>query len=214
MYVGTKPDARGKGYAGKLIKATTDCADAESVPCYLESSNVANLKLYARLGFEVRRQIWLERAGERIPLDVMVREPVGWAEAKDGKLEEAESKPENAAVMAENEKTAVASNPSPATPPSSKLAKATRPTAQLKLNLSSPAVLHRSTAAAATHSGPATANITGGALPESKNPLAAAAATGVTGGKITAYAVAKTSKASAEDGAHVPGPGAGAAMWV
>ncbi|KAI9652728.1 MAG: hypothetical protein M1831_006621 [Alyxoria varia] len=222
VYVGTKPSARGKGYAGKLIKATTDCADAEGVPCYLESSNAANLKLYERLGFEVRRRIWLERSDKRIPLDVMVREAVVSAATENGKVDETEPKSENAAVTTEVEKTTMASIASPPIPPTTKPAKAVRPTFQLKLNLSSPAVLRSSSAAATLSAGPGfedsagtgTANVTGGAFPESKNFLAAAAATGVTGSKITAYAVAKTTKTNAEDVAHVPVRGTGAAMRV
>src|ERR1700759_5436172 len=39
VYLGTRPEARGKGYARKLVEHVTKQADREGLPCYLESSN-------------------------------------------------------------------------------------------------------------------------------------------------------------------------------
>ena len=77
VYIGTRPAARGKGYAKMLIRDVTRRADEEGTCCYLESSNVVNLRLYRGLGFEVRKQIWLSKGGRElgVPLDIMVREP-------------------------------------------------------------------------------------------------------------------------------------------
>lgn len=75
VYIGTRSEARGKGYARKLITHVTDIADVEGRPCYLESSNDVNPIIYGKMGFEVRRQIWLQREKEPIKLDIMVREP-------------------------------------------------------------------------------------------------------------------------------------------
>lgn len=77
VYIGCRPSARGKGYARKLIDHISAEADAEGRPCYLESSNEVNVKIYGRMGFEVRKQIHLQRAEENITLDIMVREPKG-----------------------------------------------------------------------------------------------------------------------------------------
>jgi GNAT superfamily N-acetyltransferase len=99
-YVGTRAEARGKGYARKLVKYVTDVADREGKACYLESSHESNARLYGGLGFEIRKSIYLgggekgeagegecaddkEGAGEegpgegkgRFKMDVMVREP-------------------------------------------------------------------------------------------------------------------------------------------
>ncbi|KAK4941109.1 hypothetical protein LTR10_018909 [Elasticomyces elasticus] len=75
-YVGTKPEARRKGYAKKLIEYVTKLADAHGQPCYLESSHDINLVIYGKLGFELRKQIYLKRStGEDLRMDVMVREP-------------------------------------------------------------------------------------------------------------------------------------------
>lgn len=79
VYIGTRPVARGNGYAKMLIRDVARRADEEGTACYLESSNVVNLRLYGGLGFEVRKQIWLSRGfGEpAVPLDIMVRTPIG-----------------------------------------------------------------------------------------------------------------------------------------
>ena len=43
---------------------------------YLECSNVLNLKLYGRLGFQMAKKIQLLRGEKPIELDVMVRLPI------------------------------------------------------------------------------------------------------------------------------------------
>jgi len=79
VYLGTRPSARGKGYARKLVEHVTKQADREGLPCYLESSNPVNPAIYKKLGFEERRKIHLQRANQNVELDIMVREPVGAA---------------------------------------------------------------------------------------------------------------------------------------
>lgn len=85
VYLGTKPGSRGKGYARKLIEHVTKQADVEGRPCYLESSNDINPKIYRKMGFEERRRIHLQRADENVDLDLMVREPVGHKKGRDDK---------------------------------------------------------------------------------------------------------------------------------
>lgn len=75
VYIGCKPAARGKGYARKLIEDISTRADEEGRPCYLESSNGVNVRIYERMGFDVRKKIHLQRAEKDIELDIMVREP-------------------------------------------------------------------------------------------------------------------------------------------
>jgi GNAT superfamily N-acetyltransferase len=93
-YVGTKREARGKGYAKKAIQYVTSLvsgrswkegkfrgltmqADAHGIPCYLESSHDINVLIYGKMGFEVKKQIHLKRApGKELRMDVMVREPI------------------------------------------------------------------------------------------------------------------------------------------
>ena len=77
VYIGTKTNSRGKGYAKALIEYTTKQADAENRICYLESSNVLNLKLYNRLGFEaVGRKAVLKRAVKPVEMEIMMRRPI------------------------------------------------------------------------------------------------------------------------------------------
>ncbi|KAG9549517.1 hypothetical protein KCU61_g3814, partial [Aureobasidium melanogenum] len=75
VYIGTKPAARGKGYARKCIEYVTKSADAEGRACYLESSNAANPAIYRKYGFETVRSIHLKRAEKVVDLEIMVREP-------------------------------------------------------------------------------------------------------------------------------------------
>jgi hypothetical protein len=50
-------------------------ADAENRPVYLESSSLANNAYYKRFGFEVRKDVVLERGDAPVRLSLMVREP-------------------------------------------------------------------------------------------------------------------------------------------
>lgn len=50
--VGVLPEARGQGYAPRLINQTLALADAEGVPAFLENTNPKNHRLYCGLGFE------------------------------------------------------------------------------------------------------------------------------------------------------------------
>jgi len=89
VYLGTKPSARGKGYARKLIEHGTNMADAEGRPTYLESSADVNVAYYEKVGFVLKKKIQLERAEHPIPLSIMVREPkngvlVGSSKLKGG----------------------------------------------------------------------------------------------------------------------------------
>lgn len=74
-YIGTKASARGRGYASKLLRHMMDKADEENRAIYLESSNVVNNKFYAKLGFELRKEILFTRGPVPVRLYCMVREP-------------------------------------------------------------------------------------------------------------------------------------------
>ncbi|KKK16905.1 hypothetical protein ARAM_002676 [Aspergillus rambellii] len=56
--IAVRAETRGKGVGRKLVEAVTQRADAEGVPCYLESSKgVPNLLIYEKLGFELVSEI-------------------------------------------------------------------------------------------------------------------------------------------------------------
>ncbi|EXM25516.1 GNAT domain [Fusarium oxysporum f. sp. vasinfectum] len=75
VYIGTKPNAQGRGYAGKLIRDMVAKADAEQRPMYLESSTEHNNGYYAKFGFEVKCDVVFEGGPEPITMWIMVREP-------------------------------------------------------------------------------------------------------------------------------------------
>lgn len=51
-------------------------ADRENRPIYLESSAPANNIYYAKFGFAVKKEIYLQRGPQPVRLSIMVREPV------------------------------------------------------------------------------------------------------------------------------------------
>lgn len=75
IYLGTVPEARGKGYSRKLVEYVTNLADKAQQACYLESSSAANLPIYHKYGFEVKKEITLNRGDEPVELQCMIREP-------------------------------------------------------------------------------------------------------------------------------------------
>lgn len=76
VYLGTKPSARGRGYARKLLNDMIERADAETRAVYLESSSLSNNVYYGKFGFEYKREIRLTRGNTPVSLFVMVREPI------------------------------------------------------------------------------------------------------------------------------------------
>ncbi|KAJ9653129.1 hypothetical protein H2198_007640 [Neophaeococcomyces mojaviensis] len=78
------PTCQGQGVGRKLFEIVMQRADQEGRKCYLESSRwEPNVKIYERLGFEVRKKMRCEAddgTGEGVDLFCMVREPKSGAE--------------------------------------------------------------------------------------------------------------------------------------
>jgi len=55
--IGTDPAKQGKGFAGVILRHQLAQADAQGVPCYLESSKDTNIPIYRSFGFEVTGEI-------------------------------------------------------------------------------------------------------------------------------------------------------------
>ncbi len=53
MFLGVEPSLQGRGLGAVLIRPGLLRADADGVPCYLDSTNVRNLTFYERHGFLV-----------------------------------------------------------------------------------------------------------------------------------------------------------------
>ena len=69
--IGTRPARQREGLGGALIAAGTSRADADRVPCYLETATARNVGFFGRHGFEVT-------ATEHVhgfPISGMVRQP-------------------------------------------------------------------------------------------------------------------------------------------
>ncbi|KAK4126125.1 hypothetical protein N657DRAFT_294085 [Parathielavia appendiculata] len=75
VYLGTKPNSQGRGYAARLLQDMMARADAENRPMYLESSSLVNNAYYEKFGFEVKRDVFLGRGSAPVRLSIMVREP-------------------------------------------------------------------------------------------------------------------------------------------
>jgi GNAT superfamily N-acetyltransferase len=72
------PDAQGKGIGRELFNVVMKQADAEGRRCYLESSRAEpNMKIYEKMGFELRREMDCDDDGTSIRLFCMIREPRG-----------------------------------------------------------------------------------------------------------------------------------------
>ena len=74
LFLGVEPSQQGKGIGGTLIQPILNQADAEGVPCYLESSNERNLTFYKRHGFKIVGDVQIAEDGPR--MWAMLREPV------------------------------------------------------------------------------------------------------------------------------------------
>ncbi len=70
MFLGVDPSEQGKGYGSALLEETLKRVDEEHMVSALESTNIANVPLYERFGFEVTGEI---RAGEIPPMYAMIR---------------------------------------------------------------------------------------------------------------------------------------------
>jgi ribosomal protein S18 acetylase RimI-like enzyme len=53
MLIGTRRERQGQGLASALLDAVTSRADADGLPCYLETGTDANVPFYERRGFAV-----------------------------------------------------------------------------------------------------------------------------------------------------------------
>jgi ribosomal protein S18 acetylase RimI-like enzyme len=70
--IGIDPAHQGKGLGGTLMRHATDICDRDGVLAYLESSNLRNVPLYQRHGFEILGTI---QAGQSPTITPMLRKP-------------------------------------------------------------------------------------------------------------------------------------------
>lgn len=76
MYLGTRPEARGKGHSRTLIQFVTAQADATKTALYLESSTRENAStVYAKHGFVELGELIIGPSDKQINIPCMLREP-------------------------------------------------------------------------------------------------------------------------------------------
>ncbi len=66
------PSSQRSGYGTALMQPGLDRADAERMPCYLETQRESNIPYYNRFGFELTEEISLH---DSPPLWLMWRDP-------------------------------------------------------------------------------------------------------------------------------------------
>lgn len=71
--LGVDPSARGQGVGGRLLEPVLSRADADGVPCYLETQSEWNVAFYERRGFVIKSIETMDELGLKIW--IMVREP-------------------------------------------------------------------------------------------------------------------------------------------
>ena len=67
------PSHRGRGLGRALLQPVLDRADADGVPCYLETAQPTNVTFYERLGFRVLVHVVEPSSG--LPLWTFRRDP-------------------------------------------------------------------------------------------------------------------------------------------
>jgi ribosomal protein S18 acetylase RimI-like enzyme len=81
LILGVDPPQQGRGLGGALLAPTLTRADAEGLPCYLETATERNVTFYRRHGFEVADEQVIDGGGPRVwsmiraPRPLYIREP-------------------------------------------------------------------------------------------------------------------------------------------
>jgi ribosomal protein S18 acetylase RimI-like enzyme len=71
--IGVEPEQQGRGLGGALMQPILQRADAERLPCYLETHHESNVRLYQRHGFEITCHTAVP--GHPIAVWAMLRKP-------------------------------------------------------------------------------------------------------------------------------------------
>ncbi len=71
--LGVEPEFHRQGRGGALMKPILARADADHLPCYLDTHRESNVRLYERYGFVVQRRASVR--GHSVPVWGMLRPP-------------------------------------------------------------------------------------------------------------------------------------------
>ncbi|MFC1893150.1 GNAT family N-acetyltransferase [Chloroflexota bacterium] len=72
LIMGVSQEFQGKGFGGQLLRAVIEKAEIEKVPIYLETQKEANVSLYEKYGFSVKKKVILPEP-LNLPMWLMVR---------------------------------------------------------------------------------------------------------------------------------------------
>jgi len=72
LIMGVSQEFQGKGFGGQLLRAIIEKAEIEKVPIYLETQKEANVSLYEKYGFSVKKKVILPEP-LNLPMWLMVR---------------------------------------------------------------------------------------------------------------------------------------------
>lgn len=75
MILGVDPPFQGQGVGSALIARTLALADADRLPCYLDTTKERNLVFYRKHGFEVRHEADIVDGGDSVRVWMMIRQP-------------------------------------------------------------------------------------------------------------------------------------------
>ena len=73
LIMGVSQEYQGKGHGGKLLRAVIEKAETERKPIYLETQKEANVSLYEKYGFAVKKKVILPEP-LNLPMWLMVRD--------------------------------------------------------------------------------------------------------------------------------------------
>ena len=59
LIMGVSQEFQGKGFGGQLLRAVIEKAEIENLPIYLETQKEANVSLYEKYGFSVKKKVIL-----------------------------------------------------------------------------------------------------------------------------------------------------------
>ena len=72
LIMGVSQEFQGKGFGGQLLRAVIEKAEIEELPIYLETQKEANVSLYEKYGFSVKKKVILPDP-LNLPMWLMIR---------------------------------------------------------------------------------------------------------------------------------------------
>jgi len=72
LIMGVSQEFQGKGFGGQLLRAVIEKAEIEKLPIYLETQKEANVSLYEKYGFSVKKKVILPDP-LNLPMWLMIR---------------------------------------------------------------------------------------------------------------------------------------------